>query len=456
MTRLPPGPRGLVRGVLLPLVRSIRDPMGNAQHWLRTYGDPMTAAGIDGRPIFWTGRPEGIRALFTAPPESYSSFGTEQLGSVLGEASLLVLSGPKHTALRKLLLPPFHGQRMRIYGRQIRDLTLHQTRELGPGARFVAQDLMHEISMQTIIQLVFGVTAPERIERAAQLTGGFRRAFDPSRLLFMLAVMIPWLRREFFGLGPWAALQRAIRALHAFVGEDLEQRRAEPAERTDILSLLMEARYDDGTGLTDREICEQLQTLLFAGHSTTAIALTWALYLLLRNPHVLSRLQEELIALGPDIEPEALAKVPFLDAVCSETMRIRPLIGGVARRLRVPMSLLGYELPAGMSVGASVLWAHSNPEIYPEPDQFLPDRFLGRTFSPFEFLPFGGGNRRCIGAAFALFEMKIVLGTLLRHYFFELASQKPVRVLQRDTLIPSEPIQLIVRPGALQRPLRAA
>lgn len=449
MTRLPPGPRGLVRGMLLPLLRSIRDPLGNAEQWRRDYGDPMSVAGIDGRMVLWTGKPEGIRAIFTAPPETFSSFGTEQLASVLGEASLLVLSGPRHTAMRKLLMPPFHGLRMRLYGRQIRDLTLHQTRELRPGARFVLQDLMHAISMQTIIQLVFGVSAPGRIERAVKVTGDFRHAFNPSRLLFMLAVMSRWLRREFFGFGPWAALQRAIRALHAFIGEDLAERRARPAERTDILSLLMEARYEDGTALSEREICEQLQTLLFAGHSTTAIALTWALYLLLHEPKAMARLQEELAGLGADPEPEAIAKAPYLEAVCNETLRLRPLIGGVARRLRSPMALAGYELPAGMTVGASILWAHTDPEIYPEPGRFRPERFLDRTFSPFEFLPFGGGNRRCIGAAFALYEMKIVLATLLRHFSFELATQRPVRVLQRDTLIPGAPIELVVRKQAL-------
>lgn len=426
----------------------MRDPVGLAMKWRRDYGDPMSVPGIDGRLILWTGKPEGIRAIFSAPPETFSSFGTDQLASVLGEASLLVLSGPRHSAMRKLLMPPFHGQRMRLYGRQIRELTLHQTREFRPGMRFVAQDLMHEISMQTIIQLVFGVTAPGRIERAVKVTGDFRHAFNPSRMLFMLAVMFKWLRREFFGLGPWAALQRAIRALHAFVEEDIAERRARPAERTDILSLLMEARYEDGTAMSEREICEQLQTLLFAGHSTTAIALTWALYLLLREPKVMARLQEELAGLGPDAEPEALAKAPYLDAVCNETMRLRPLIGGVARRLRCPFSIAGYDLPAGMTVGASILWAHTNPEIFPEPERFLPERFLDRTFSPFEFLPFGGGNRRCIGAAFALYEMKIVLGTLLRHFSFELVTQKPVPVLQRDTLIPGSPIELIVRKGA--------
>lgn len=199
---------------------------------------------------------------------------------------------------------------------------------------------------------------------------------------------------------------------------------------------------EDGTALADSQIFDQLQTLLLAGHSTTEDALAWALYFLAREPQALTRLQGELAELGPGAEPEALAPAPFLEAVCNETLRLRPALPAAARKLRSPLQVAGYDLPVGSTVGASILWAHHNPSVFPQSERFLPERFLQRSYSPFEFLPFGGGNRRCIGAAFALYEMKLVLGTLLQRFSFALASQKPIRLIQSTTLTPSTPIQL--------------
>ncbi len=199
---------------------------------------------------------------------------------------------------------------------------------------------------------------------------------------------------------------------------------------------------EDGTALADSQIFDQLQTLLLAGHSTTEDALAWALYFLAREPQALTRLQGELAELGPGAEPEALAPAPFLEAVCNETLRLRPALPAAARKLRSPLQVAGYDLPVGSTVGASILWVHHNPSVFPQSERFLPERFLQRSYSPFEFLPFGGGNRRCIGAAFALYEMKLVLGTLLQRFSFALASQKPIRLIQSTTLTPSTPIQL--------------
>lgn len=436
MSRLPPGPRSRI----LANLQSARDPIGTTERWRREYGDPMSAIGLDGNPALITGSPEGVRAVFTAPPETFEPFGSEPIGATLGEGSLLVLSGAKHSAMRKLLMPPFHGQRMRVYGKQIRDITLRLTQHLASGSRFVAQDLMHAISLQTIIQLVYGVTAGERAQQAEALIGDFRQAFNPARLI--LPLLIPSLRREFCGLGPWARLQRATRALRSFLDEDIAARRSQGGERTDILSLLVDARYEDGTALSAQEIFEQLQTLLHAGHSTTATALVWALHTLAQEPQVATRLRAELASLGPEPTPEALARAPFLEAVCHETLRFRAILPATARRLVQPLRVAGYELSPGMSVITSMLWAHSNPALFAQPERFLPERFLERTYTPFEFFPFGGGHRRCIGAAFALYEMKIVLGTLLQRFNFELISKQPVRMVQRDTLIPGSPIEL--------------
>lgn len=436
--RLPGGPRNRI----LANLQTARDPIGTPERWRRKYGDPMSAIGLDGNPALLTGTPEGVRQVFTAPPGTFEPFGAEPIGAALGEGSLLVLSGARHSAMRKLLMPPFHGQRMRVYGKQIRDITLRQTRDFATGSCFVAQDLMHAISLQTIIQLVYGVTASDRLEQAERLIGNFRQAFNPARLI--LPLLIPALRREFWGLGPWARLLRATRALRGFLEPDIAARRTGAGQGTDILSLLVAARYEDGSALSDQEIFEQLQTLLQAGHSTTATALTWALHTLAQEPEAASRLREELAALGREPAPEALAGAPYLEAVCSETLRLRPILPATARRLVQPLTVCGYDLTPGMSVITSMLWAHSNPAVFPQPERFLPERFLDRTYTPFEFFPFGGGHRRCIGAAFGLYEMKIVLGTLLRRFQLELLTKEPVKMVQRDTLIPGRPIRFRV------------
>lgn len=442
MDSLPHGPRSLLRVNL----QSIFDPIGTAERLRSEYGDPISLPMPGGKPFLLTGSQAGIRAIFSAPPENLETFDEKALGAIVGSESLLALSGGRHAALRKLLLPPFHGQRMRVYGRQICALTREQTRDFKPGRLFIVQELMHAISLQTIIQLVFGVTAPERIAAVTKLIHEYRAAFSSPLLVF--PILIPWLQREFWGVGPWARLQRSLRALRAFFAPELARCRGEGAVRTDILSLLVAARHEDGTGLSEPQIFDQLQTLLLAGHATTADTLAWALYFLAREPQVMKRLQAELAALGPDAEPETLAQLPFLEAVCQETLRLRPTISSAARRLRGPLHIAGYELPAGGYVGASILWAHNNPEVFPEPERFLPERFLHRTYSPFEFLPFGGGQRRCIGAAFAMYEMKLVLATLLQHFRFALVSAKPVRVVQRTTLVPSAPIRMIVHPAS--------
>jgi cytochrome P450 len=441
MQPLPKGPSGRV----LANLQSVHDPLGSAERWRRRYGDPMIFPGLDGQPSLLSGSPEASRALFTAPADTFQPFGAEQLAPVIGESSLLLLAEPRHGAMRRLLMPPFHGQRMRLYGQQIRDLTLQQLRGVPSGTSLVVQDLMHAISLQLIIHLVFGVTAPSRVAEVMQRIRAFRESLSPGLLLAML---LPCLRREFFGLGPWARLQRALRGMRATLGQQIAESRQAGDERTDILSLLLAARFEDGSALDEQQIFEQLQTLLLAGHSTTAVALSWALYFLAQEPRILARLRLDLAALGPDPSPEAVARTPLLEAVCHETLRLRPALSAVMRRLQRPLRVLDYDLPAGMGVGALVLWLHQNPQIYPEPERFWPERFLGKTYSPFEYVPFGGGHRRCVGAALALYEMKLVLGTLLPRYDFELLNHKPVRVALQGTLVPGAPIRMRVRPVA--------
>ena len=426
------------RSSLLQTLQLIRDPLGCSLRDLQAYGDPMTVKILGAAPIFVTADPESIRSIFSAPTEMFGSTMPASFEPVLGKGSLLALSGDRHRRMRKLLTPAFHGQRMRLYGQQIRDITCRQTAHLQANDVFVAQTLLRSISLQLIMQIVFGVTAEDRLSQLEAQIHAFMNAAGIG--LFLLP------RWELLGLSPWARFMKTRRRLQALVDEELAQRRQQPGSRTDILSMLLESRYDDGSAMTDEEIFDQLLTLLAAGHLTTAAAVSWTLHFLLHAPAALARLQSELAAQGPTPEPDATAQLPFLEAVCNESLRLRPGVALVSRKLQAPMLIKGAEVPAGATVGAQVLWAHFNPVIFPDPQQFRPERFLERSYTPVEFMPFGGGIRRCIGAALAMYQMKLMLSTLLTTFDLAPANQQPIRYAQgAGSLEPMTPIKLLVR-----------
>jgi cytochrome P450 len=227
----------------------------------------------------------------------------------------------------------------------------------------------------------------------------------------------------------------------------VEQRRSPDSQHDDILSMLCGATYEDGEPITREHIYSELMTFLFAGHETTALSLTWAIYHLHRNPGTLKSLRLELDALS-ELSPAQLAAAPYLKAVVQETLRIHPLVTETLRKLKAPLDLDGYILPPGIAVAPATVLAHHNPVTYPDPEVFRPERFIERSYSPFEYMPFGGGHRRCIGAAFASYEMAIVLGTLIQGYEIELVDSHPVVPKRRNVTIgPSTavPIRVQVR-----------
>ena len=227
------------------------------------------------------------------------------------------------------------------------------------------------------------------------------------------------------------------------VREEIAARRDAPGE--DILSLMLAARYDDGEAMTDPQIRDELLTLLAAGHETTAIALAWAMYWLHRDPAALERLRAELATLGDEPDPEAIAQLPYLEAVCNETLRLYPIVPLAPRTLRQPMTLGEHEIPAGVNVGACTVLVHRHPALYPDPDSFRPERWLARKFAAWEFTPFGGGIRRCIGAAFAVYEMKQVLAAILPRHRLRLADDAAIGPARRNiTLGPRGGVRMIL------------
>ena len=435
-----PGPR-------LPLVsmlRFMREPSTFMRECALRYGDPFLL-NVFGRWVVNFGDVEGARAVFTLAPEQTRPFQPSTLAPLLGANSLILIGGEAHRRERKLLTPPFHGARMRAYGELIRTLTRKHSAGWAIGRSFNIQDFTQTLTLDVIVQAIFGVIEPERAQHFQRAVVAFVGEFNP--LVLTLASMrksLPWLDFS----RPWQQARGRFDALSELLLAEITQRRQDGSHETrqDILSLLLSARYDDGSPMSDEQIRDEMVTLLLAGHETTAISLSWLFFELGRKPRVVEKLRAELAAMSHPDDAEELSRLPYLDAVCNEAQRRYPVLGWVPRTLAVPLEFRGYHLPAGMAVAVSVSLIHSRPDLYPEPDEFIPERFLERKYSPFEFMPFGGGNRRCIGAAFASYEMKIILADILRRYDFSAARPwAPPAIERRNlTLGPRGGVEILV------------
>lgn len=419
--------------------RALADPLRIVGEAMREHGETLEVPSPTG-PMVMTGDPEVVKAIFTADHDPFGIPFHSQLAPFFGETSLILTPGARHRQDRKLLAPPFHGARMRAYGQTIIEITLRQAAKLIRGKTFKMLDLTQSITLEVILRAVFGVDDDDRLE-------DFREAVVElvAAMSTPIITVFEFTRRELGGFGPWARFRRASEALDALLFEEMKKRRGHTEGREDILSLMLDARYEDGQGMTEKELRDQLHLLLFAGHDTTSTALAWAFYWVCRQPLEREKLMAEIDAMGDSPDPETIVAQPYLDAFCQETLRIYPVAPNVARLLRKPFDLLGNTIPEGTVLTASIMMLHENEKLYPEPRTFRPERFLERKFSPYEFIPFGGGPRRCIGAAFAMYELKIALATLLRRYEFRLVKDAPVQYTQRGlTMGPKGGIEMVL------------
>ncbi|WP_437618603.1 cytochrome P450 [Sorangium sp. So ce1151] len=389
--------------------------------------------------VTFTGDPDAIRAIYTAPADCFDVWGVSDTVPVFGSRSLVVTTGERHRRDRRLLAPHFAAASLRAFAGTIAAAAEAAGRRWTPGQRFSMLAAAQAITLDVILQVVFGVRGEERMQRTRAAVLELIASIKP------ILIVLPFLRREMGGVGPWARSRRAERALNAILQEEIQARRRGGGLGQDILTAMMATRHDEGSAMENAEILDQLRALLFAGHDTTAMALTWAFVWLHREPRVLSRILAELDALGPAPRPEEIEALPYLEAACQEVLRLDPPVVDVARIVRRPFELAGYTIPAGEAVRPALPLVHARPDLYPEPERFRPERFLERQFSPFEYIPFGGGVRRCLGAAFAMVEMKVVLGTLLRGYRLRLATSSPIVPVRRGfTLGPSGDVPMIL------------
>jgi len=410
----------------------------------RRYGDMFTLKIANEGTWVFVSDPEAVKQIFTGDPRLlHAGEANVVLLPVLGSHSVLLLDEDAHMAQRKLMLPSFHGGRMRGYEQTMAEVAAREIERWPVGERVSAWPTMQAITLEVIMRTVFGVTDSARLRRLGEvLRSSLSWAADPRRMA-RLALLGP--RR----IAERGTLRRALQPTDDLIFEEIRSHRDAPDldERDDVLSLLLQARHDDGSGMSDHELRDELMTLLVAGHETSATALAWALEALARHPAVLTRLREEVDA-GDDT---------YLDAVVQETLRLRPVIALVLRRLTEPMEIGGRLLPAGVTVAPCIYLLHRRPDVYPDPRAFRPERFLERPPGTYTWIPFGGGVRRCLGASFAQFEIKVVLRELVSRLDISPARSRPERRVRRAIVFaPERGGELVVERRAGSRGQRGA
>jgi len=444
---LPDGPKS---PAILQLIHWIARPLSFMRSCSDRYGDCFTVKSLGPRmsPAVVFSDPRALQIILTSDDsEEFDASGERNVifEPLLGAQSVIGLSGDRHRRMRHLMMPPFHGERMRSYAQLIDGITDEVTRRWIAGKPFSLRKSMQAISMRVILRAVFGLDEGVRYQHMERHLGSLLD--EMSNPLSVSLLYLPILRQNLGPLSPWGNFVRKRERIDRLIYDEIAERRTRPnASHNDILTLLMSARDEAGEALTDAELRDELMTLLAAGHETTATALTWALYWIHKFPKVREQLLAELHALDAPADPGVLSRLPYLNAVCCETLRIYPV--GMLTFPRVTTStveLMGYSLEPGTLVVGSIYLTHRREDIYPDPDHFKPERFLERRFSPFEYLPFGGGARRCIGMAFAQFEMKLVISRILSNFELALADTRSVRPVRRGLTAGASPVRLVVK-----------
>lgn len=422
MTSLPPGPSQP------PLVQTLRwlwRPISFMESCRARHGDAFSVRflGFE-RPMVMISDPEAIRALYSEPAHGLPRGRTLALRPILGADSVLLLEGQAHIARRRLMLPPLHGERMRSYQSIVEQVTRSEIERWPLGEPFPLHPRMQAVTLEVILRAVFGVVDEQRRERLRQRLPLLLS--ESSSIWLQLRVLLSErLRRA----DPRGRTEQLMAEIDELLLAEIAERRTDPDldAREDILSLLIAARFEDGTQMSDRELRDQLLTLLLAGHETTATALAWTVDLLLRSEAPLRRLQRELDAEGVDSE--------YLRATVTEALRLRPVVPLAGRRLTVDMEADGMRLPAGTDVTPAIWLTHTRPDLYPDPYEFRPERFLDQAPATYGWIPFGGGIRRCLGAAFAEFEARIVLQTMLAALTLHPGSRGPEGIMRRNVTL---------------------
>lgn len=426
----------------------IANPIGFLTDCGAQYGDRFTLRilGPKSPPLVFLSNPDEIGAVF-GPLASSLEFGkvTQVFLPLVGSQSLIMQQGDRHQRQRQLLMPAFHRENLLRQGELICSLTRDQMVNWKPGDRINIRQEMSQISLRVILEVVFGLAPGVRYEALrSRLEKLLDQITDP---LYSVQFFLPPLQQNLGAWSPWGRYQLQMAEIDQLIYAEINDRRSELdslEERTDILSMLMLAKDTEGDAMPDVELRDQLITLLLLGHETTASSLSWAFYWVHRDPMMLTRLRSEIAPLHHD--PIPLSDQPLLSAVCKESLRLQPIaLIAQPRRVKETVTWADRTYPKGTVLIPCIQTAHQREATYANPKQFNPDRFLERKFSPSEFLPFGGGSRSCVGIALSLFEMKLVLATVLYQFQFESNLLNDVKADRRGiTFVPPESFRLTI------------
>ena len=454
MMKLPDGPK---TPAIWQTLQWVVNPLGFMDTCAQRYGDMFTVyVGENFTPYVFLSHPQAIKQVFAADLNQFDSGAANQIVKPLvGEHSLLLMDGDRHRRERQLLTPPFHGERVRTYGQLICNVTEQVTNQMPLGKSFSVRGLMQEISLRVIVQAIFGLHEGERYQQLIPLLCSMLEA--TSSIWRASQFFFKTLQQDLGSSSPWGGfLHRQQRISELLYAEIRERRENLDHSGTDVLTLLMSTRDQNGQPMTDVELHDELLTLLVAGHETTATSLAWAMYSIHHQPEILDKLLQELDTIGDNPDPSSIAKLPYLSAVCQETLRMYPILFiAFGRIVKSPIEIMGFPFESGAILAPCIYLTHRRKDLYPEPEKFKPERFLERQFSPYEYLPFGGGNRRCLGIALAPFEMKLVLAKVLSDWQLALVDSHPVQPTRRGfTLGPTGGVRMVITDRRRQK-LRA-
>lgn len=431
------------------LMNWIADPIEFQNKYSQKYGDifSMQLSGIGSSVII--GNPKAIQELFSQDSKFDVGRANELAEPLIGKNSLMMMDGSRHRRERKLLMPAFHREKIQGYGSQIINITEHIAGKWQVGESFIVRSTMQKVSLEIILQVVFGLSEGKRYEQLKPLLTDWLDMTDSPLRSSML--FLKFLQKDFGTWTPWGKMKQRQRQVYNLLQAEIEEKRIkiETTDNTgnDVLSLMMAVRDEDGQAMTDAELADELITILFAGHETTATTLSWAFYQIYQNPDVLKKLQVELKNLGENPNPLEIAKLPYLSAVCQETLRMYPVLPVLFPRIaKSPVKIAGIEFDAETTFMPSVYLIHYREDLYPNPHKFQPQRFLERQYSSCEYFPFGGGSRRCLGYALAQLEMKLVLAIVISKYQLASLEDKPVKIQRRGfTLAPTGGVKMIMK-----------
>ena len=428
------------------LINWIIDPLGFLEKSTKLYGDIFTLKFGKFEPYVLITNPQGIKEIFSADAKQFDVGRTNTIvRHWLGDNSLILLDGDRHQRQRKLLMPPFHGERMKSYAQLICQITEKVMSNLNTNIPFSAHNAMQDITLEVILNAVFGLSEGERYQKIKPLlVSMIDMTNSPLRSSL---IFFDFLQKDWGDWSPWGRMIGRKKQIYDLLQEEINERRSQPELiGKDILSLMMSARDENGEQMTDIELQDEMMTLLFAGHETTATSLAWAFYSIHKLPNVREKLQQEIDSLGDNYDPINISRLPYLTAVCQETLRIYPVfLTSFLRITKYPVEIMGHKFETDTTLAPCIYLLHHREDLYPESKEFKPERFLERQYSPYEYIPFGGGNRRCIGYALAQMEMKLVLATVLSQYELSLADNKPVKPQRRGlTIAPAGGVKMVI------------